>query len=191
MKNAGDEGMRLVLRIEKGTFENIDGYIELIKKCSSNEGTLKAVNQALDKADDLIAKGQNKALLRFEDNPPNYDVDLGIKTTPNASTYLEAYQFKTNKAVLSSSSLQVASAQLYDAPSNKRIVEFKLVASDNLNAIQSNPELLKEFDYYLRRKAFSADPAKRVVIDEFHLIFTDGKKVKVVIDNGKVEFISF
>lgn len=80
MKNAGEGGYRLALRIEKGTYQGIEGYTNLIKNSSVDQHSLKSVNQALDKADNLVASGTNKSPLRFEDNPSGYDVDLGIKT---------------------------------------------------------------------------------------------------------------
>ncbi|MCH4830027.1 hypothetical protein [Flavobacterium columnare] len=189
MKNAGDDGMKLALRIEKGNLESIDGYTSLIKNASVDNHSIKAVNQALDKADNLVVNGKSKELLRFEDNPSGYDIDLGVKTSQSSSTYSEAYQFKTNTTNLSKSSIQGASSQLYNAPTTKRIVEFKLIDGDNINVIKNSDALKTEFKFQLYDKGLK--PTNNVVIDEFHLLSNTGEKVRVVYQDGNLKFINF
>ncbi|WP_428223322.1 hypothetical protein [Flavobacterium sp.] len=189
MKNAGDDGMKLALRIEKGNLESIDGYTSLIKNSSVDNHSIKAVNQALDKADNLVVNGKSKELLRFEDNPTGYEIDLGVKTSPNSSTYSEAYQFKTNTTYLSKSSIQGASSQLNNAPTTKRIIEFKLIDGDNINIIKNNEALKTEFKFQLYDKRLK--PTNNIVIDEFHLLSNTGEKVRVVYQDGNLQFISF
>ncbi|MNQ71718.1 hypothetical protein D3C85_863990 [compost metagenome] len=190
MKNAGDDGLRLALRIEKGTYENFDGYIKLIKGASVDQHLVKSVNQALDKADDLVSTRINKSLLQFEDNPLGYDIDLGIKTSVGSKSYSEVYQFKTNTASLTKSSIADASKQLYTAPSNKRIIEFRLSQTDNISTIKNNESIIKELKFQLYEKGLK--PTNNVLIDEFHLISTSGEKVKVVYhNNNNIEFINF
>jgi hypothetical protein len=189
MKNAGEEGFRLASRIEKGTYEGVEGYTKLIKNASVDEHSLKAVNQALDKADDLVAGGTNKSLLRFEDNPLGYDIDLGIRGSVGSSTYSEVYQFKTNTAPLTKGSIADASKQLYTAPANKRIVEFKLSEGDNISAIKNNESIKAELKFQLYDKGLK--PSNNVTIDEFHLISSNGERARVVFQNGNLQFINF
>jgi hypothetical protein len=43
MTEAGEDGLRLARLIEKGTYEGLQGYINLIKKSSEDIHSLKAV----------------------------------------------------------------------------------------------------------------------------------------------------
>jgi hypothetical protein len=190
MKKSGDDGLDLALKIENGFCESIDGYTDLIKKSSSNEGTLKAVKQALDKAYELVQNGTNKSMLRFEDNPLGYDVDLGIRTAPGSNTYSVAYQFKTNTQALSSNSVQKAAGQLYGAPTQKRILELKLFPGDNLEIIKSDTKIVAELEKILHHKQFYSPP-NNVLINEVDLIFSTGQRVKVIYKDCNLHYLSF
>lgn len=189
MKNGSDNGLRLALRIEKGTYENVDGYIKLIKNSSVDQHFIKSVNQTLDKADDLIANGTNKSLLSFEDNPLGYDVDLGIRNSVGSTSYSEVYQFKTNTAPLTKNSIADASKQLYTASSDKRIVEFRLSETDNISSIQNNESIIKELKFQLYEKGLK--PSNNIIIDEFHLLSSNGEKIKIIYKNNDIQFINF
>ena len=187
MKNAGDDGLKLGLKIKKGSLENIEGYYFLIKKASIDNQGIKAVNQALDKAEKLIANGKKKSMLRFEDDTGRYDVDLGVKS--DEMNYSEVYQFKTNTETLSKKSIKGASKQLYDAPSNKRIVEFKLSDNDDIFNIKNNEVIKAELIFQLYEKGLKT--TNNIIINEFHLLSSTGEKVKVVYENNVLQFVNF
>lgn len=76
---------------------------------------------------------------------------------------------------------------MYTAPSDKRIIEFRLSAGDNILSIKNNVNLQTEFKFQLYDKGLK--PTNNVVIDEFHLISTNGEKVKVVFQNSSIQYI--
>lgn len=142
-----------------------------------------------------VASGVSKDLLRFEhtllDANSNtvFDIDLGIKSSVGSSTYSEAYQLKSNTAALSKNTVQNAAPQIANAPANKKILEYKLIPSDNLSGIQSNTKLIEQLKVRLDGIRFET-PAG-IPIDEIRLRFADGSKVKVVFQNNSLQFINF
>jgi hypothetical protein len=184
--DAGDAiGTDFLRILNSGILDDVENYILLIGSAGSDLHVMKSVQQAMNKAEEFINTGTNKQLLRFEDNPAGYDVDLGIKKTPTSADYTEVYQFKSNTAPLGTSQLQAASSQLFSAPSSRRIAELRLVKSDNLNDIIANAELTNQFSYYLFRKAASKFPT---LIDEFILEFANGSKVRITYTNDIITY---
>ncbi|PWV48779.1 hypothetical protein [Chitinophaga sp. S165] len=185
--------------LQKAGLVKIDNFRTVVSNASGDEHTLKSSIQAMEKADELLEAGHTPKGLRFEDKKEptpgsntKYDVDLGIrKSAPveGQESYLEAYQFKTNDGPLSKGKIEGAAKQLYDARADKRIVELILVEADDLANIEKDEKILRELKHQLYAKGENS--SNNVIIDEFHFIFSNGEKIKVIWNGEKVEFIKF
>jgi hypothetical protein len=188
-------GKRFLEKLKSTKYDKVDGFLDVLTNASVDEHAMKASLQAIDRADELLSAGEELTRFRFENkvviDGSEYDVDFGIRkpgATIGDESYTVAYQFKSNKSPLSKGMVQDNANQLFNAPADKRISEFILIESDNLTNIKSNKKLLQSFELnlYERRVLQPND----VLIDEFHLIFSDGTKVKVIWEN-EVKFIKF
>ncbi|OQP42733.1 hypothetical protein A4H97_11240 [Niastella yeongjuensis] len=191
MKNSGEEGLRMGRLIVKGTYEQVQGYLDLIKKIAIDDQSFKAVVQPFNKADELVARGVDKALFRFEhkvDGDLPFDVDLGVRKSVGSSEYSEAYQFKTNTAPITKSSVESGCSQLYNAPADKKILEIRLIEGDEISAIKENESVKRAFTFQIYKKGFK--DTNNVIIDEIHLISSNGDKVKVICPNGELQYIN-
>jgi hypothetical protein len=184
MKNSGDEGLKLANKLEQGTFSDVLGYIDLVKKSSTDIQSIKAVNQALECADNVYQLDKSKKrFFIFENDLKNgfHDVDFGIvKTTKpepkdlntTKAIYAEAYQFKTLDGVLNKDKIQKASRQLKEVTADKKILEFKCSTETTLSDI-NNPAIIDEMKF----QASITDVTKGSKITEFHFILADGSKI--------------
>lgn len=174
LKSADSEGLKLANKLEQGTFENVEGYIDLVKKASIDKQSIKAVNQAIDKAETLIAEGAQKDALRFEHDLQTgvHDVDVGIKDASSAGSYTEAYQLKTLTSKINKRMIQDGAIQLKTVKSPKKILEFRCTPDTTL-ADLTGEAIVKEMKF----QAGLIDPSKGAGITEFRFILSDGKTV--------------
>jgi hypothetical protein len=175
LANAGADGAKLIERLESGKFESIDGFVDLVKKASINVQDIRAVNQAFDKAEELLSRGINPSLLRFEHSVSKvHDVDLGIKDPNIPDAYLEAYQFKHLEGKLTSNKIYEAAIQLKNVVSQKKILEFVCDPSTTINDIL-DPSIIKEMRFQAGLDI--NNPGKGAGIHEFHFRLSDGTKI--------------
>ena len=64
-----------------------------------------------------------------------------------------------------------------------------LIDGDNISVIKNSDALKTEFKFQLYDKGLK--PTNNVVIDEFHLLSNTGEKVRVVYQDGNLQFINF
>lgn len=169
--NSGADGAKLAQTIIDGRFNHIRGYVDTIKKASVDQQSIKAINQAFDRADALIANGTDPSRLVFEDNPQSgdYDIDLGVIDTSGANTYSEAYQFKAVDNLKGvDNSLNKAISQVTAAPAGNRVVEFQ-VQNGTRQDLEANTRLVDVIQKKLQR-----DPKP---IDEIRIKFANGEEV--------------
>ncbi len=190
MKANETTAKRFIDGLKNKELDEIEGIRVVVSMASGNEQTMKASIQALEKGDELLKSGYKPENLRFEHKVDKvFDVDLGIRIQPGLEEYSLAYQFKTNTETLSSNIIGRATSQLFRAPANKRIAEFRLIESDNLASIEMNESVMEKFRHDLFEK--SQKPPNTVTIDEIHLVFSNGEKVKVIWNGKKIEFVKF
>jgi hypothetical protein len=170
----GVEGNKLAQVLGINKFGSVDGYIDLVKKASTDLQSIKSVNQALDKAEELSRRGVSNRELRFEHDDMSgfHDVDVGIKNPAASGTYLEAYQFKTLDGPLTSKKIQEASNQLKKVKSVEKIIELKCDPSTTAATIET-PDINGEMRFQSGLKV----PGKGNGITEFHFILSDGTKI--------------
>lgn len=171
ISTAGAEGQKLAQYLGANKFGPVDGYIDLVKKSSTDLQSIKSVNQALDKAEQLSRRGISNDKLRFEHDTGKgvHDVDVGIKDPSAPNTYLEAYQFKTLDGPLTANKIQDAGKQLRDVKSPEKILEFRCDATTTRTMIETDP-ILGEMRYQSGLKV----PGKGNGITQFHFILSDG-----------------
>lgn len=171
ISTAGAEGQKLAQVLGSNKFGNVDGYIDLVKKSSTDLQSIKAVNQSLDKAEALSNRGITNDKIRIEDDRGTgfHDVDVGIKNPATPGTYLEAYQFKTLDGALTANKIQGAAKQFRDVVSTEKILEFRCDPSTTRATIESDA-IMGEMRYQAGLKV----PGKGNGITEFHFILSDG-----------------
>ena len=180
LATAGEDGLKLLQRIESGVFENVEGYTQLLNNAKADLQSVKSVNQALNRAEELISEGISVDDLRFEHNISTglHDVDLGIKNPNIPNAYLVAYQFKYLEGKLNATKIQEAARQLIEVNSEKKILEFICTPETTIDDILA-PTIIKEMRY----QAKLTFPDKGAGIHEFHFRLSNGTKiVKTVAD---------
>ncbi|WP_373548682.1 Hint domain-containing protein [Haliscomenobacter sp.] len=180
LASAGEDGLKLLQRIESGVFENVEGYTQLLNNAKADLQSVRSVNQALNNAEELISKDISVSDLRFEHNTGTglHDVDLGIKNPNIPDAYLVAYQFKYLEGKLNATKIQGAAKQLIEVNSEKKILGFICDPETTIDDIL-NPSIIKEMRY----QAKLTFPDKGAGIHEFHFHLSDGTKiVKTVAD---------
>ncbi|MFB6454159.1 hypothetical protein ACE38W_02725 [Chitinophaga sp. Hz27] len=191
MKENTATSSKFAKQVIEGKCESIYNYQKVITNAIVNEQGMKASMQALDKAEELLANNHTAEYLMFEDNiPGQYDVDLGIRKAPGAMEYSVGYQFKSNTALLSKQTIYNACSQLEKAKVDFRIPELRLIPGDNLASIKNNEEITKALLNVLHFN-IKSENNNNTIMNEVHLIFSDGEKIKVIYENNNLQYIKF
>jgi hypothetical protein len=130
LKKSGSDGEWVANKIRSGVFDEVPGYYKLVEQASSEVGMVKAVKQALQRADEVVQRGTSINLLQFEHKltvnykDGGFDVDLGILTAPGSTDFRTVYQFKTMQGSLKGSVINKAGEQLINVKAENKIIDI-------------------------------------------------------------------
>jgi len=155
IENAGAIGERLADRIFSGRYERIGNYNDFIRGIHGETRAVESSLQALNKVDELIARGIPENRIILEDNVPGdrfHDVDVGVlDESGTPGSYSEVYQTKTLDGINSiRNQLEGASQQLYGPNATTRIVEFDLLTG-TLDELLANTRVMREIRIVIQR----------------------------------------